>query len=157
MSFPGPGLYEIIPYQAPKLSLNSWNGLLEAGAQVKTFARDNPPTPTSNAVWQISAASGSGPNTQYLITNGRTGYPITATAPNTIVSTPQISPSSLSARWIITPAFTNGYQVYTINCVETTLGQLNVAGSGVVPGTDILAWPISNTDNTKFYFDAVKI
>jgi hypothetical protein len=44
-----------------------------------------------------------------------------------------------------------------INCVETTLGQLNVAGSGVVPGTDILAWPISNTDNTKFYFDAVKI
>lgn len=42
-------------------------------------ARDKPPTATSNAVWQIAAASGSGAATQYLISNARTGYFLTAT------------------------------------------------------------------------------
>ena len=36
MGFTGTGVYEIVPYQAPTLSMNSWGGGMEAGAPVKT-------------------------------------------------------------------------------------------------------------------------
>lgn len=36
MGFTGAGVYEIVPYQAPKLNLNSWEGKMAAGAVVKT-------------------------------------------------------------------------------------------------------------------------
>lgn len=36
MVFTGPGTYEIVPYQAPTLNLNAWDGLMEAGAVVRT-------------------------------------------------------------------------------------------------------------------------
>ena len=36
MGFTGSAVYEIVPYQAPTLSMNSWGGGMEAGAPVKT-------------------------------------------------------------------------------------------------------------------------
>ncbi|KAF4625051.1 hypothetical protein G7Y89_g13118 [Cudoniella acicularis] len=155
MVFSGPGLYEIVLYQAPTLSLNSWGGTLNPGEVVKADTRSNPPPANGNAVWQIAAASGTGASTQYLIINAHSGYFLTATTANTIVSSQQRSPSDKSALWTITPATTNGYQVYTINSVTPALGQLNVDGSRNTVGTPILAWPTSTTDNTKFYFDPV--
>ena len=35
MVWSGPGLYEIVPYQAPTLSTNSWGGGTTAGEDVK--------------------------------------------------------------------------------------------------------------------------
>lgn len=36
MVFNGVGTYEIVPYQAPTLNLNAWEGLLTPGADVRT-------------------------------------------------------------------------------------------------------------------------
>ncbi|KAH6667980.1 sclerotinia Sclerotiorum agglutinin Ssa in complex with Gal-Beta1,3-Galnac [Halenospora varia] len=155
MVFSGPGIYEIVSYQAPTLSLNSWGGSTNPGEVVKINGRSKPPPPNGNAVWQVALASGSGDTAQYLIINAHSGYFLTATAASTIVSSQQKSPSDPSVRWTIKAATTNGYQVYTINSVSPSLGQLNVKGSGQAAGTEVLAYPIENGDNTKFYFDPV--
>ncbi|KAH8665030.1 sclerotinia Sclerotiorum agglutinin Ssa in complex with Gal-Beta1,3-Galnac [Tricladium varicosporioides] len=155
MVFSGPGLYEIVSYQAPTLSLNSWGGSTNPGEVVKINGRAKPPPPTGNAVWQVALASGSGDTAQYLIINAHSGYFLTATSAGTIVSSQQKPPSDQSARWTIKAATTNNYQVYTINCVSSAMGQLNIKGGGLVYGTDVLAYPIENGDNTKFYFDPV--
>ncbi|KAI0437778.1 ricin B lectin domain-containing protein [Xylaria telfairii] len=152
MGFTGPGVYEIVPYQAPNLSANSWGGRLEAGAVVRTYPRDRS-NPSSNAVWQVALVAGSGDTAEYLIINARTGYFLTATADSTITSTPQISPTDPTTHWTIKSSPTAGYDVFTINSKVKSRGQLNVSGSSTQSGADILAWPITNTDNTKWYFD----
>ncbi|KAI2618963.1 ricin B lectin domain-containing protein [Hypomontagnella submonticulosa] len=153
MGFTGPGVYEIVPYQAPKLSANSWEGKMEPGAVIRTYPRGDTKSPSSNAVWQLAHVAGSGANAEYLIINLRTGYFLTATDDKTIVSTPQISPNDPSTHWIIKSTPTNGYDVYTINSKITSRGQLNVKGSSSQSGADILSWPIENGDNSKWYFD----
>ncbi|KAI0549959.1 hypothetical protein F4679DRAFT_544336 [Xylaria curta] len=152
MGFSGPGLYEIVPYQAPDLSANSWGGGMEPGAVVRTFPRDRS-KPSTNAIWQIALVAGSGDSAEYLIINQRTGYFLTATGDNKITSTPQISPADPATHWTIKSAPTNGYDVFTINNKVPSRGQLNVSGSSTTSGADILSLPVSNADNTKWYFD----
>ncbi|KAI1079618.1 hypothetical protein F5B20DRAFT_542968 [Whalleya microplaca] len=154
MGFSGPGVYEIVPYQAPTLSANSWGGGMAAGATVKTYPRgDRSKPPSTNAVWQLAHVAGSESNAEYLIINIRTGYFLTATADNAVTSTPQISPNDPSCHWTIKSTPTNGYDVYTINSKVGSRGQLNVKGSSTQSGADILSWPIENGDNSKWYFD----
>ncbi|KAI8630478.1 ricin B lectin domain-containing protein [Xylariaceae sp. FL1651] len=152
MGFTGPGIYEIVPYQAPTLSANSWGGKMEPGAVVRTYPRDRS-NPSTNALWQMALVSGSGDSAKYLIINVRTGYFLTATADQTITSTPQISPGDATAHWTIKSTPTNGYDVFTINNEVKSRGQLNVSGSSSQSGADILAWPIEDGDNSKWYFD----
>ncbi|KAI0377521.1 hypothetical protein F5Y04DRAFT_175836 [Hypomontagnella monticulosa] len=153
MGFTGPGVYEIIPYQAPDLSANSWGGKLEAGAVVRTFPRGDRSKPSPNAVWQLALVAGSGDDAEYLIINLLTGYFLTATADEQIVSTPQISPNDPSTHWTIKSTPTNGYDVFTVNSKITSRGQLNVKECSSSSGADILSWPIENGDNSKWYFD----
>jgi len=155
MVWKGPGLYEIIPYQVPTLSINSWGGGTDPGEPVKLYARSKPPTKTDNSVWEVALVSGSGDSAQYIIINARSGYFLTATAEDKVTSVEHKSPSDPSVLWTIKEAFTNGYQVYNINSVNSSLGQLNIRGSGNTSGTEVIAYPISSTDNTKFYFDQV--
>ncbi|TGJ80746.1 hypothetical protein E0Z10_g7999 [Xylaria hypoxylon] len=152
MVFSGPGVYEIVPFQAPELSANSWGGGLAAGAPIRTYARDSS-NPSTNALWQVALVASSGASAEYLIINVRTGYFITATTDSAIASTPQASPTDPTTHWTIKPSTTNGYEVFTINNKVQSRGQLNVAGSSSESGADILASPISNTDNTKWYFE----
>ncbi|KAI1845370.1 hypothetical protein JX265_005232 [Neoarthrinium moseri] len=153
MGFSGPGVYAIVPYQAPGLSMNSWGGHKEAGAVVRTYDRGDRDRPTPNTLWQVAQVAGSGDNAEYLIINVLTGYFLTATGDKTITSTPQISPSDASCRWFIKSSRTNGYDVFVINNKLNGRGQLNVRGSATQSGTDIISYPIENTDNTKWYFD----
>ncbi|KAI5921218.1 ricin B lectin domain-containing protein [Camillea tinctor] len=154
MGFRGPGIYEILPLQAPTLSANSWGGGMEPGAVVKTYPRgDSSKDPDTNALWQLALVSGTGESAEYLIINIRTGYFITATADKTITSTPQISPKDPSCHWTIKSTPTDGYDVYTINNKIHSRGQLNVRYGSTSPGADILSWPIENGDNSKWYFD----
>ncbi|KAI3316915.1 ricin B lectin domain-containing protein [Xylariaceae sp. AK1471] len=150
MGFSGPGVYEIVPYQAPTLNANSWDGKMPPGAVVKTYTRDKS-NPSTNALWYLALVAGSGDT--YLIINVRTGYFLTATADSTIVSTPQISPTDPTTHWTIKSTPTNGYDVFTINNKVASRGQLNVSGSSSQSGAEILAWPIENGDNSKWYFD----
>ncbi|KAI0398157.1 ricin B lectin domain-containing protein [Xylariaceae sp. FL0594] len=152
MGFTGPGVYEIVPYQAPNLSANSWEGQMAAGAVVKTYPRDRS-NPSTNTLWYVALVAGSGSSAEYLIINVRTGYFLTATADNTIVSTPQISPTDPTTHWTITSSPSNGYDTFTINNKVRSRGQLNVSGSSTQSGADILSWPIENGDNSKWYFD----
>ncbi|KAI0452152.1 hypothetical protein F5B21DRAFT_354848 [Xylaria acuta] len=152
MGFTGPGLYEIVPFQAPELSANSWGGGMESGAVVRTYPRDRS-NPSSNTVWQVALVAGSGESAEYLILGARNGYPITATADETIVSTPQISPADSTTHWTIKSRPTGGYDVFTINSTVESRGQLSVKGASSESGTDIMAWPTGNTDNQKWYFD----
>ncbi|KZP11208.1 hypothetical protein FIBSPDRAFT_837728 [Athelia psychrophila] len=150
MPFNGPGIYEIVPYQAPTLNLNSINGSLTSGEVIRTWTRGSPPS--DNAVWQVAIAKGSGDDAEYLIINNRSGYYLTAAGEGTNVLSQQTSPSNPSARWKIHKAFRNGYDVWTINSVAGPL-QLNVDGSGLTSGTNVIAWKIENGDNTTYYFD----
>ncbi|CAJ2502925.1 Uu.00g103190.m01.CDS01 [Anthostomella pinea] len=152
MGFTGPGVYEIVPYQAPTLSANSWEGLMSSGAVVKTYTRDRT-NPSTNTLWQLALVDGPWVEPVYLIINVRTGYFLTATADNTITSTPQVSPSDPSCQWIMKSAPTNGYDTFTINSKIASRGQLNVKGSSTSSGADILSWPIENGDNSKWYLD----
>ncbi|KAI1735488.1 ricin B lectin domain-containing protein [Xylaria scruposa] len=152
MGFTGPGLYEIVPFQAPDLSANSWGGGMQSGALVRTYARDRS-DPQTNALWQIALVAGSGESAEYLIINDRTGYFLTATGDSEVTSTPQISPADPTTHWTIKPSPTNGYDTFTINNKVESRGQLNVSGASSSSGADILAWPITNNDNTKWYFD----
>ncbi|KAI3336887.1 sclerotinia Sclerotiorum agglutinin Ssa in complex with Gal-Beta1,3-Galnac [Xylariaceae sp. AK1471] len=152
MGFTGPGVYEIVPFQAPELSANSWGGGKEPGAEVRTFTRDRI-NPTKNTLWQVALVAGSGDTAEYLIINVNSGYFLTATADQTITSTPQIAPNDPTCHWTIKSAPTNGYDVFLINNQVTSRGQLNVEGSSTKSGTPILAWPIENGDNSKWYFD----
>ncbi|RYP11226.1 hypothetical protein DL764_000182 [Monosporascus ibericus] len=151
MGFEGPGVYEIVPYQAPTLNMNSWEGRMEPGALVRTYPRGD--TPSENAIWQLALVSGSGDCAEYLIINVRTGYFLTATADDTIVSTPQISPTDPTCHWSIKSSRTNGYDVYTINSKVSSRGQLSVNDFSVQSGADILSSPTANADNCKWYFD----
>ncbi|KAI1756054.1 ricin B lectin domain-containing protein [Xylaria castorea] len=152
MGFTGPGLYEMVPFQAPDLSANSWGGGMESGAVVRTFSRDRS-NPSTNALWQVALVAGSGDSAEYLIINARTGYFLTATTDSKITSTPQISPTDPTTHWTIKSSPTGGYDVFTVDNKVKSRGQLNVSGSSGSSGADILAWPVSNTDNTKWYFD----
>ncbi|KAI0465862.1 ricin B lectin domain-containing protein [Xylaria cf. heliscus] len=152
MGFTGPGVYEIVPFQAPDLSANSWEGGLAPGAVVRTYPRDRS-NPSTNTLWQVALVAGSGESAEYLIINVRSGYFLTATADSTITSTPQISPTDPTTHWTIKSARTGGYDVFTINNKVQSRGQLNVSGSSTKSGADILAWPISTSDNVKWYFD----
>ncbi|ESZ98659.1 hypothetical protein SBOR_0897 [Sclerotinia borealis F-4128] len=152
MVFNGPGIYEIVPYQAPTLNLNAWDGLLAAGAVVRTYARGN--TPSDNAKWQMALVAGSGESAEYLIINVRSGYFLTATGDNAIVSTPQISPAEAAARWTIKSTPTNGYEVFTITNKVSSRGQLSVKDFSTQSGTDVLAASKKDADNQKWYFDA---
>ncbi|KAI0185876.1 ricin B lectin domain-containing protein [Xylaria flabelliformis] len=152
MGFTGHGLYEIVPFQAPDLSASAWEGKMEPGALVRTYARDRS-NPSTNTLWRITLVSGSGDSAEYLILNDRTGYPLTATADSAVTSTPQISPSDPTTHWTIKSSPVSGYEVYTINNKVESRGQLNVSGASSSSGADILAWPITNKDNTKWYFD----
>lgn len=157
MTFAGPGLYEIVLYQAPTKCLNSWGGTKDVGEVVKSFGRDNPALPTYNSVWQVALANSAfGEPAQYFIINGHNGYFLTATAAGTIVSSQQRSPSDKSVRWFIKESPGNK-GVFYINSVSPDLGQLNVSYASTESGASILAWPISNEDNTKFYFVPVAI
>ncbi|KAI1258222.1 hypothetical protein MGN70_001271 [Eutypa lata] len=153
MGFSGPGIYEIVPYQAPNLSMNAWDGLMQAGAEVKTYNR-NRDDPSTNALWQLALVSGSGDSSEYLIINVRTGFFLTATSDKKVTTTPQISPTDPSCHWTIKSMPANGYDVYTVNNKVSSRGQLNVTGSSNKSGTEIIAWPIENTDNTKWYFES---
>ncbi|KAI1338679.1 hypothetical protein F5Y15DRAFT_386610 [Xylariaceae sp. FL0016] len=153
MPFTGPGLYEIIPYQAPQLSANSWEGLMKAGAVVKTYPRGDKTNPSTNALWQLALVAGSGDTAEYLIINARTGYFLTATADKTITSTPQGSPTDPCCRWYITSSPANGYETFLVKNKVQSRGQLNVKGSSNQPGADILSWPIEDYDNSRWYFD----
>ncbi|RYP37892.1 hypothetical protein DL767_002764 [Monosporascus sp. MG133] len=155
MGFDGPGVYEIVPYQAPSLDMNSWEGLMKAGAVVRTYSRDKPPS--TNALWQLALVAGSGDSAEYLIINVRTGYFLTATADNAIVSTPQISPTDPTCRWTIKSTPTKGYDVYTINNKVSSRGQLSVKDYSTQSGADILSSPTADTDNCKWYFDLSEV
>ncbi|KAF5876321.1 putative chain agglutinin ssa protein [Botrytis fragariae] len=152
MVFNGVGTYEIVPYQAPTLNLNAWDGLLTPGAVVRTYARGD--TPSDNAKWQVALVAGSGDSAEYLIINVRSGFFLTATGDNKIASTPQISPTDQSARWTIKASTTNGYQVFTINSKISSRGQLSVKDFSTQSGADILSATSKNGDNQKWYFDA---
>jgi hypothetical protein len=152
MGFKGPGIYEIVPYQAPTLSANSWGGDVTPGAVVRTYPRDSA-KPTDNTLWYVALAAGSGASAEYFIINVHSGFFLTATADKTIVSTPQISPRDPTTHWTITSSTTNGYDVFTINSKVSSRGQLTVKDSSSSSGADILASPVANTDNTKWYFD----
>ncbi|KAI1810155.1 hypothetical protein GGS20DRAFT_568727 [Poronia punctata] len=153
MGFTGPGLYEIVPYQAPDLSASSWEGLMSAGAPVKTYGRGDRSNPSTNSLWYVALASGSGSSAEYLIINARNGYFLTATADRHVTSTPQISPTDKTSHWKITSNPSNGYDTFTVDNAVKSRGQLNVSGSSSKSGTDILSWPIENGDNSKWYFD----
>ncbi|KAK9796910.1 putative chain agglutinin ssa protein [Seiridium cardinale] len=147
MGFTGAGVYEIVPYQAPKLNLNSWEGLMTAGAVV----RGN--SPSDNAKWQLALVAGSGDSAEYLIINVRTGYFLTATGDNKIASTPQISPTDKTAHWTIHSTRTNGYDVYTITSKVASRGQLTVKDFSTQSGADILSATKQDADNQKWYFE----
>ncbi|RAL61633.1 hypothetical protein DID88_002702 [Monilinia fructigena] len=157
MGFTGVGVYELRPFQAPDLNANSWGGLLEAGAEIKTHQRAAPSPEYANAKWQLALVAGSGENAEYLIINVLTGYFITATGDNTVVSTPQISPTDPTARWTIKSIPTKGayetYDVYTITSKVASRGQLSVKGSANVRATEIIAEPKKDADNQKWYFE----
>nr|BAN00004.1 Gal/GalNAc specific lectin [Ciborinia camelliae] len=150
MVFTGCGTYEIVPYQAPSLNTNSWEGLLTPGAEVRTYARGSPPS--TNAIWQLALVAGSGDAAEYLIINDRSGFFLTATKDNSIVSTPQVSPTEPGARWTIRSTPTNGYQVFTIT--NKVHGQLTVKDFSTQSGADILSATKQDADNQKWYFDA---
>lgn len=42
----------------------------------------------------------------------------------------------------------------SINCVDKSCGQMNIAGGGGDTGTAILSWPMENGENTLFYLDS---
>ncbi|KAI3317902.1 carbohydrate-binding module family 13 protein [Xylariaceae sp. AK1471] len=151
MGFTGAGTYDIWAFQAPNLSLNSWGGNLEPGAVIKTHQRSTPPT--ENAKWQVALVAGSGDSAEYLIINSLTGYFITATGDNTIVSTPRISPNDPSARWTIKSMRTGQYDVYTITSKVSSRGQLTVKDSSNQQGADVLSAPKQDADNQKWYFE----
>lgn len=44
--------------------------------------------------------------------------------------------------------------ISSVNNKVSSRGQLNVTGSSNKSGTEIIAWPIENTDNTKWYFES---
>ncbi|APA05413.1 predicted protein [Sclerotinia sclerotiorum 1980 UF-70] len=152
MGFKGVGTYEIVPYQAPSLNLNAWEGKLEPGAVVRTYTRGD--KPSDNAKWQVALVAGSGDSAEYLIINVHSGYFLTATKENHIVSTPQISPTDPSARWTIKPATTHQYEVFTINNKVSELGQLTVKDYSTHSGADVLSASAKTADNQKWYFDA---
>ncbi|KAI8950712.1 ricin B lectin domain-containing protein [Xylaria longipes] len=152
MGFTGPGLYEIVPFQAPDLSANSWGGKMESGAVIRTHPR-NRSNPTTNALWQLALVAGSEDSAEYLIINDLTGYFLTATDDSNIVSTPQISPVDPTTHWTIKSSPTGGYDVFTITNKVESRGQLSVKDSSAELGADILSSPISTSDNTKWYFD----
>jgi len=151
MVFNGPGVYEIVPYQAPTLNLNSWDGKLEPGAVVKTYPRGS--TPSDNALWQLALVYGSGESAEYLIINVRSGFFLTATKDNYIASTPQISPTKNEARWIIKKTPTHGYEVYTITNKVPSRGELTVKDFSTQSGADVPAATEKDGDNQKWYFD----
>ncbi|KAF7863230.1 hypothetical protein EAF04_007312 [Stromatinia cepivora] len=152
MGFQGCGTYEIVPYQAPSLNLNAWEGKLEPGAVVRTYTRGD--TPSDNAKWQVALVAGSGDSAEYLIINVRSGYFLTATQENHVVSTPQISPTDPSARWTIKAATTHQYEVFTINNKVPGRGQLTVKDFSTHSGADVLSASAQTADNQKWYFDA---
>ncbi|KAI1197411.1 sclerotinia Sclerotiorum agglutinin Ssa in complex with Gal-Beta1,3-Galnac [Nemania serpens] len=152
MGFTGPGIYEIVPYGGPDLSANAWGGRMEPGAVVRIHTRDRS-NPGLNTLWQVALVSEPGKDAEYLIINVLTGYFLTATANQAVTSTPQISPKDDTARWSIISSPTSGWDTFTVNNKVKARGQLNVSGNTYQSGTDILAYPISNTDNTKWYFD----
>ncbi|KAI0134347.1 sclerotinia Sclerotiorum agglutinin Ssa in complex with Gal-Beta1,3-Galnac [Xylariales sp. AK1849] len=153
MGFKGPGVYEISSYQAPTLTANAWDGKMAAGAVIKTYDRGDKTNPSTNALWQLALVAGTGDNAVYLIINVRTGYFLTVTASETIVSTPQISPTDESAHWTIKSTPSNGYDVYTINSKISSRGQLTVKDSSTKSGADILASVSNDSDNAKWYLD----
>ncbi|KAI0398158.1 hypothetical protein F5Y17DRAFT_216331 [Xylariaceae sp. FL0594] len=152
MPIPGPGVYEIVPYQAPELTMNAWDGKMDPGALVRTYTRDRA-NPSTNSLWYLALVAGSGDTAEYLIINVRTGYFLTATADNTIVSTPQISPADASAHRTLKYAPSRNYTLFTINSKISSRDQLTVKGASTESGADILAAPASDKDNTRWYFD----
>ncbi|KAI9645398.1 hypothetical protein NHQ30_006136 [Ciborinia camelliae] len=133
MVFTGCGTYEIVPFQAPTLNANSWEGKTTPGAD-------------------LALISGSGDTAKYLIINCRSGFFLTATNNNTIVSTPQVPPTEPGAHWTIKSATTSGYEVFTIN--NEMYGQLTVKDFSAESGADILSATKQDADNQKWYFDA---
>jgi len=157
MVFNGPGIYAIVPFGSPEFSINSQGGSMNPGEVVKTYARGDREHPSDNALFQAALVKGTGNDAEYLLINVRNGYYLTATEDRTITSCQQRSPRDPSVRWkiISSPSTTDKeYPTFIVNSVIADRGQLNVAGDKLGGGVDILAWPIENGGNTKFYFDS---
>ncbi|KAI6244895.1 Agglutinin [Erysiphe necator] len=152
MPFKGPGIYEIVPFQTPKFSCNSWGGSTNEGEEVKIAERSQPPG--QNTLWEVALASGSGADAEYYIINVKNGYFLAATGVTTNITCKHSIPTDPSIRWKLRPATTNGYDVWQVDSLSS-YGQLNVRESGQASGTDVISYQISSTDNTKWYFDPV--
>ncbi|KAH6654653.1 hypothetical protein BKA67DRAFT_535963 [Truncatella angustata] len=151
MGFTGAGVYEIVPYQAPKLNANSWGGGLNVGQDVRTYERGS--SPTDNAKWQLALVAGSGDDAEYLIINVLTGYFITATGEFPSYTLQFISPTDPTARWTIKSSSANGYDVYTITSKVSSRGQLTVKDFSTQSGADILSATKKDQDNQRWYFE----
>jgi len=130
---------------------------MNAGEEVKTYDRGDRDHPSDNALFQAALVKGSGEDAEYLLINVKNGYYLTAVAAEKIIRCEQRSPRDETVRWKIiyrqSEAGGTKYDTFIVNSVKGDRGQLNVANDKLGPGVDILAWPIEQGGNTRFYFD----
>ncbi|KAI1546886.1 agglutinin ssa-like protein [Pyrenophora tritici-repentis] len=148
--YSGPGLYEIIPQHAQKMSVNVWGGATTAGTEVKLYDR----TPTAkNTHFEIVAAGGTSAkpeigDREYHIIAGNSGLYLACDDADKI--TVQLrAPLDASIRWKLAHV---GNGAFCVNGKK----QLNVRGAGKENGTEMIMYDMSpKSENAQFILKAV--
>ncbi|CAE7033608.1 hypothetical protein P3342_007107 [Pyrenophora teres f. teres] len=151
--YSGPGLYEIIPQHAQKMSLNVWGGATTAGTAVKLYDR----TPSAkNTHFEIVAAGGSSAkpeigDREYHIIAGNSGLYLAYDDAGKV--TVQLrAPLDTSIRWKLAYAGNGAFCINSVNGKK----QLNVRGGGKENGTEVITYDLSATsENAQFILKAV--
>ena len=147
--YTGPGMYEIIPYNAQNMSLNVWGGATKAGTQVKLYERS---PKAQNTQFEFVAAGGEKAKPEngareYHIIGANTGLYLAMNDSGNITMELR-PPLDLSIRWRISHA---GNGAFYINSADTKKAvQLNVRGAGKTSGTELITYQYATAENVWF-------